>query len=82
MTAKPNPINAFHSFRRLVYATYEKHGIDTALNLLKDSRALPHIKAGLKGELLFYYKFFEQFKLEPLLDAGVKADLTAVGCFI
>jgi len=38
----------------------------------------PQVKAGLRGELLFYDKFFEELKLEPLLDAGVKADLTGV----
>lgn len=75
---KRNQISAFHDFRRYVFATYEKHGLDAALDLVKNSRTLPNIKAGLNGELLFYDKYFEELKPEPLLDAGVKADFTGI----
>jgi predicted nucleic-acid-binding Zn-ribbon protein len=73
-----NPISAFHGFRRYVFATYEKHGFDAALDVVKKSKALPNVKAGLNGELLFYDKYFDELKPEPLLDAGVKADFAGI----
>jgi hypothetical protein len=66
----------FHSFRRLVFLHYEKHGYGKTIEFIQNSRALPHIKAGLSAEVLFYDRYFKKFRLEPLLDARVKADFS------
>jgi hypothetical protein len=71
-----NPINAFHDSRRMLFATHEKYGYDKALEVLKNKRMPATSKAGLKAELIVYEKYGKKMKLEPLLDAGVKADFT------
>lgn len=75
---KSSPVSAFHNLRRFIFATYEKQGLDVALGFIQNSRALPQVKAGLRGEFLFYDKYMKKLKLEPLLDAGVKADFTGI----
>lgn len=50
--------------------------MDAALRLVKTSSHIPTTKAGLEGELIFYDIYKDEFRLEPLLDAGVKADFT------
>lgn len=71
-----HPAEIYHGQRRLVFGIYEKYGFDRALEYIKNSKLLPHVKAGLKGEIIFYDQEKEELKLEPLLDVGVKADFT------
>ena len=66
----------FHSFRRRVFLNYEEYGYDKTVGLIRNSRVPAHIKAGLNAEVLFYDRYFKIFKLEPLLDARVKADFS------
>lgn len=72
---KPNPINAYHEKRRLVFATYNKRGYDDAMEIVIRCKS-PQWKSGLAAEILVYDKFRRRMKLQPLLDAGDKADLT------
>lgn len=76
MPRQQHPASIYHNFRRFVFSTYEKNGIDAALRLVKKSKHIPTTKAGLEGELIFYDTHKDGFRLEPLLDAGVKADFT------
>jgi hypothetical protein len=57
-----------------VFATYEKHVFDIALEVLKRTSSERTVKAGIRAELIFYDKCRDKFGLEPLLDAGSKAD--------
>jgi hypothetical protein len=68
-----NFVAAFHQRRYYVFATYEKHGYDVARDI---ARATSNTKwrNGLEAELLFYHSNRKDMNLEPLLDAGVKAD--------
>ncbi|MFZ7138229.1 MAG: hypothetical protein ACOWW1_07410 [archaeon] len=50
---------------------------DKAFEVVKGYQVIPPSEAGLKAELLFYHTYYTQFQLEPLLDAGVKADFSA-----
>ncbi len=72
----PNPYSILRNLRAKVLATYEKRGIDIALRVLRNARIPPTMRAGVHGELLFYDQFRAKFRLEPLLDAGSKADFT------
>lgn len=38
----------------------------------------PNLKAGLKGEIIFYDLYKDELKLDALLDAGVKADFMGI----
>ncbi len=69
-----NPIHIWHNIRRACFRIYEETNYDRALNYIKNLKVLQNFKHGLKGELLFYNKFYDKMQLEPLLDAGVKAD--------
>jgi len=73
-----HPAEIYHTQRRRVFGIYEKHGFDRALEYIKNSNLLPHVKAGLKGEIIFYDRRKRELKLEPLLDVGVKADFTGI----
>ncbi|MDH5481790.1 MAG: hypothetical protein OEY22_02770 [Candidatus Bathyarchaeota archaeon] len=66
----------FHNFRRRVFLNYEEYGYDKTDDFIQNSGVPAHIKAGLKAEVLFYDRYFRKFKLEPLLDARVKADFS------
>jgi hypothetical protein len=46
------------------------------MEIIRNKRIPTTSKAGLKAELIFYSKFGSKILLEPLLDAGVKADFT------
>jgi len=69
--------------RHHVFSVFEKTGdIDSSLAVIH-AYSLPKIltrtfTAGLNAELLVYSKEGSRLKLEPLLDAGVKADFTGI----
>lgn len=74
-------VDLYHYVRRHLFGVYEKYGdLDRAFEILDDRyRELhPNQKAGLKGELLFYHEYKDSFRLETLLDVGVKADFTGL----
>lgn len=73
-TAKKKGPEIWHNLRRYVLSVYEKHGYDKAIDLVKTMRMIPKFRSGLLAELIFYHKYQKEFSLEPLLDAGVKAD--------
>jgi hypothetical protein len=66
----------FHNFRRRIFLIYEELGYDKTVDFIQNSKVPANIKAGLIAEVLFYDRYFKKFKLEPLLDALVKADFT------
>ncbi len=57
---------------------YETKGLDEALNYIKNLKITPNLKAGLKGEIFFFDRFYYSLKLEALLDSGVKADFAGI----
>jgi len=57
---------------------YETKGLDEALNYIKGLNITPNLRAGLKGEIFFFDRFYSSLKLEALLDSGVKADFTGI----
>ena len=70
----------WQKIRYHVYAVYEKsQDIDRALSVMHQYKLgplYPRFRAGLKAELIFYAGERTSLGLEPLLDAGVKADFT------
>ena len=73
-----HPATALRELRAFVFATYEKHGIDQAFGILKAKNQPRTVQAAVSAELVFYDKFRKEFQLEPLLDAGSKADFTGL----
>jgi len=74
-----HPAELFNKVRRHMFSVYEKtHDFDKALEVLNSYQISKAWKHGLKAELLFYNKFYTKLKLDPLLDAGVKADFSGV----
>jgi hypothetical protein len=62
-----------------MFSVYEKtKDVDKSLEVLKKYPLIRSSKYGLKAELLFYDRFYTELKLDPLLDAGVKADFSGV----
>lgn len=76
---REHPAALFNKVRRHMFSVYEKtRDFDKSLQVLKSYRIIRPWKHGLKAELLFYDKFYTKLKLDPLLDAGVKADFSGV----
>jgi hypothetical protein len=76
---KEHPANLFNKARHHLFSMYEKtRDFDKALSVLNEYPLIRPSKYGLKAELLFYDKFYRQLKLEPLLDAGIKADFSGL----
>lgn len=74
---KEHPAALFNKVRHHMFSIYEKtHDFDKSLEVLKRYPLVKPAKHGLKAELLFYDKFYTKLKLDPLLDAGVKADFS------
>jgi hypothetical protein len=74
-----HPASLFNKVRHHVFSVYEKtHDLDRSLEVLEKCRLIRPSKYGLKAELLFYDKYYKELKLDPLLDAGVKADFSGV----
>jgi hypothetical protein len=74
-----HPATLFNKARHHLFSVYEKtKDLDSALSVLDKYPLLRPSKYGLKAELLFYTKFSSSLKLEPLLDAGVKADFSGL----
>ena len=76
---KEHPAALFNKARHHMFSVYEKtQDFDKSLEVLKKYRLIRPSKYGLKAELLFYDRFYTKLKLDPLLDAGVKADFSGV----
>jgi hypothetical protein len=76
---KEHPANLFNKARHHLFSVYEKTcDLDKSLSVLNEYPLIRPSKHGLKAELFFYDKFGSQLKLEPLLDAGVKADFSGL----
>ena len=76
---KEHPAALFNKARHHVFSVYEKtRNIDKSLQVLKKYSLVRTAEYGLKAELLFYDRFYTELKLDPLLDAGVKADFSGV----
>ena len=75
-----NQINYWNQVRHHAFSLYEKiKDPDKTVSYIADKyKLIPPLKAGLKAELLAYHNFREEMLLEPLLDAGVKADFMGV----
>ena len=74
-----HPAALFNKVRHHMFSIYEKtHDFDKSLEVLKRYALVKPAKHGLKAELLFYDKFYAKLKLDPLLDAGVKADFSGI----
>jgi len=62
-----------------MFSLYEKtHDFDKSLEILDKYPLIRPSKYGLKAELMFYDKYYKELKLDPLLDAGVKADFSGI----
>ena len=58
MPRRQHPASIYHNFRRFVFATYEKYGIDAALKLVKTSSHIPTARAKVSYTLTqFELKF-------------------------
>lgn len=78
-TGKEHPADRFNRIRHHIFSVFEKtNDFNKALGTLHDYRLSKPWLCGLKAELLVYYKYRHPLKLEPLLDAGVKADFTGM----
>ena len=76
---KEHPAATYNRARHHLFSVYEKtRDIDVSLAVLERYRLKKTSTYGLKAELLFYDQYYIQYKLEPLLDAGVKADFSGV----
>jgi len=74
---KEHPAALFNKARHHLFSVYEKtNDFDRSLEVLKRYPLVKPAEHGLKAELLFYEKFYTELKLDPLLDAGVKADFS------
>lgn len=71
-----HPADIFTDIRRHMFALYEKQSEPGNIieYLQKTYGFHSGIKTGLEAELSFYHQYYDEFQLEPLLDAGVKAD--------
>jgi hypothetical protein len=52
--------------------------LDAAAKILDESALNQRLVCGTRGELIFYDRCRKQYSLEPLLDAGAKADFTGL----
>jgi len=76
---KQHPASLYNKARHHLFSVYEKtHDFDKALSVLHEYSLVRPSKHGLKAELFFYDKFYRRLRLEPLLDAGVKADFSGL----
>ncbi len=74
-----HPASLFNKARHHMFSVYEKkHDFDRALEILEKYPLVRPSKYGLKAELLFYDKYYRELRLDPLLDAGVKADFSGI----
>jgi hypothetical protein len=82
--AYQHPASIYNSIRHHVYSIFERtQDIDRALTAVSMCASQPDMfrkfYAGLRGELLVYTsKQSKKLKLEPLLDAGIKADFAGI----
>lgn len=76
---KEHPATLYNKARHHVFSLFEKtNDVDKSLEVIDAHKLLRPLKAGLKAELIFYDRFRDALQLEPLLDAGVKADFTGL----
>jgi len=76
---KEHPAAIYNKARHHLFSIYEKtRDFDKSISILKRYPLIKPSKHGLKAELLFYDRFYRELKLEPLLDAGVKADFSGI----
>jgi hypothetical protein len=75
---KPHPANLLRDLRAYVFATYERYGLGSAMSILDKSDLDKRLVVGTRGELIFYDSYKDDYGLEPLLDAGAKADFTGL----
>lgn len=78
-----HPASVWNRIRHHSFSILEKtDDIDKALGPLSEyslsSKLRRTFTAGLKGELMVYSRYRKTLQLEPLLDAGVKADFTGI----
>lgn len=80
---KLHPATLYTIVRHHVFSVFEKTGdIDGALAVMSQysipRNLFPNFYSGLRAELIVYANKRTELKLEPLLDAGVKADFSGV----
>lgn len=70
----------YNKVRHHAFSLYEKNeDPDETLSYIIDRyKLIPTLRAGISAEILAYHEYREEMMLEPLLDAGVKADLTGI----
>src|SRR5437773_827655 len=76
-----HPASICNAIRHHSFSILEKTGdMEKALRALSDYSLPPRLqrtfRAGLKAELIFFLENQTALQLEPLLDAGVKADFS------
>lgn len=66
----------YNKIKDICLSIYNKNGIKEALKMLDNyDTKLPHQAwIGLKAELIFYDRYFDEFQLEQANDHGIKAD--------
>lgn len=80
MTRKfEHPATVYNRARHHLFSIYEKtNDLDKALETLSRYPLITPHKHGLKAELTVYDAYYQELKLDPLLDAGVKADFGGI----
>lgn len=68
----------WNAIRKKCVYLYETNDIDTAFDYIKNLKVSQNLKNGLKGEIIFFDKYYNELKLEALLDAGIKADFAGI----
>lgn len=71
-----NSAEQYNKVKDICLSIYNKYGIDDALKMLGNYRTTLPYKAwiGLKAELIFYDRYFDEFHLEQANDHGINAD--------
>lgn len=77
---KEHPATFYNKVRHHAFSLYEKNNDpdETLSYIFSKYKLIPTLKAGLRAEILAYHEYRESMSLEPLLDAGVKADFTGM----
>ena len=74
--SEAHPGDIFTKIRRHMFSIYEKQNkLGNIIEYLQGIYTFHEgTRSGLDAELSFYHQYLEEYQLEPLLDAGVKAD--------
>ncbi len=76
--ANKKSIMIWNAIRKKCIYLYETKSMDIALDYINNLKVSKNLKNGLKGEIIFFDRYYHSLKLEALLDAGIKADFVGI----